>query len=159
MIVPAYLVWNGETMLDASIDRAWPHVLNYTAWQHYPISQHVSGEPGKEGEVVLLKKDEAGFSFPPYYARTIKLDPPRRVIWKTYPQESSAGPQFFGIVDFKLFDAGGSTRFCYDFIYEFLMPFEKDHELEAFRKKSTADTEAMFASILPKLRTLIAQGA
>jgi len=159
MTTPVYLVWNGATLLDAPIARAWPHVINYTAWQHYPIAEHISGAPGREGEVVLLKKDEAGFSFPPYHARTLKLDPPRRAIWKTYPQRGAQGPDFFGIVDFKLFEAGGKTRFCYDFLYEFLMPDADESEFEAFRTSSYKNTEAMFASILPKLRKLVEQGA
>lgn len=159
MITPAYLVWNGETLLDAPIERAWPHVINYTAWQHYPVAEHISGVPGQEGEVVLLRKDEAGFSFPPYFARTIKLDPPRRVIWKTYPQQDTEGPAFFGIVDFKLSDVDGRTRFRYDFLYEFLLPGADERELEAFRATSYENTEKMFASILPKLKELVKQGA
>jgi hypothetical protein len=160
MITPVYLVWNGTTLLDAPVARAWPHVINYTAWQHYPVAEHISGAPGREGEVVLLKKDEAGFSFPPYYARTIKLDPPRRVIWKTYPLQGTQGPHFFGIVDFRLVEVdNGKTRFCYDFLYEFLMPGTDESELEAFRTSSYKNTEQMFASILPKLQKLVEQGA
>lgn len=153
--VPVYLVWHGETMLNAPIERCWPHVLNYTSWQHYPVAQPVSGERGKEGEVVLLKKDEAGFTFPPYYARTIKLEPRRRIIWKTWPETATPELDFFGIVDFTLHEAKGKTRFCYDFLYELLVPARGESELEELRKQQYANTEAMFAAILPKLKKLV----
>jgi hypothetical protein len=158
-LVPVYLVFNGETMLDAPLKDAWPHVVNYTAWQNYPIVQHVSGKPGQEGEVVLLKKDETGFTFPPYYARTIKLDPLRRVIWKTYPEKKSPGIDFFGIVEFSVAEAGGKTRFSYQLLYEMLLPPQSEDELAAFRKQQHENTAAMFAAILLKLKRLVEQGA
>lgn len=154
--VPVYLVWRGDTVLNATPSEAWPHILNYTSWQTYPIAEHISGRPGAAGEVVRLKKDEAGFSFPPYYARTVLLEPGQRVIWKTFPEKESAGPDFFGFVEFSVqsMDAG-HARFCYRFLYEFLMPQQSEDEIEAFRQQQYANTEAMFASTLPKLRRLV----
>src|SRR5688572_4451745 len=127
---PVYLFWNGEMLLDAPVDKAWKHVLDYPSWQSYSSVEHVSGPPSQDGEVVRLRKDEKGFAFPPYYARTIKLDPPRRVVWKTYPESTGGQGDFFGIVEFQLHEAQGKTRFCYNTIYEFLVPHAEEAELE-----------------------------
>src|SRR5215211_7634217 len=107
-IAPVYVVCSAETMIDAPIGEAWRYAINYASWQNFPLIQHVSGELGQEGEVVLLSKEEKGFkSFPPYYARTVKLDPGRRVIWKTYPEERTEDNDFFGFVEFRLEEAQG----------------------------------------------------
>src|SRR5262245_35649011 len=86
-IAPVYLLWEEERLIQAAPQGVWSHVLTYPSWQNYPIMQHSTGTAGTEGEVVLLKKDDAGFEFPPYYARTIKLDPGSRIVWKTYPEK------------------------------------------------------------------------
>lgn len=154
-VAPVYLFWEGETLLDAPVERAWPHVIDYPSWQSYSLVQHVSGPPGEEGEVVLLKKEEGG-EFPPYYARTIKLEPGRRIVWKTYPQIRAEGNDYFGIVEFRLLSAGGKTRFCHESLYEFMVPYRDESELEAFRKRSYEGAAMMFESILPKLKTRLA---
>jgi hypothetical protein len=156
---PVDLVFEGEIILDAPVAQAWPHVLNYPSWQNYSNVEHVSGTPGGVGEVVLLHKEEAGFEFPPYYARTLKLVPERQVIWKTYPEKPAEGNDFFGIVDFKLEDAEGKTRFSYHTIYEFVIPFESESELSDFADQQKANFGALFDSILPKLQELVASGA
>jgi hypothetical protein len=152
-IGPVYLVRNGEMLIDSPVKATWPHVVNYPSWQNFPIVRHISGEPGQEGEVVLLKKDEEGFEFPPYYARTIKLEPERRIVWKTFP-EHVGEVDFFGIVDFSVFDAQGRTRFCYNTIYEFLVPYQVDSELDAFRKQQNDNFDPLFSTVLPKLKAL-----
>jgi len=157
-IAPVYLVWQGEMLLAAPIEEVWPHVLNYPSWQNYPRLQHVSGRPGEEGEVVLLMKEEKGFTFPPYYARTIKLEPPHRVIWKTYPQVAQE-INFFGIVDFTLAEAQDKTRFRYDMLYEFLVPHRTEDELKAFHTQQDENFQALFSVTLPKLRSLVEKNA
>src|SRR5579859_3780402 len=107
---PVDLVWNGEMLFDAGIEDVWRHLINYSSWQDYSVVQHVSGEAGQEGEVVLLNKVEPGFTFPAYFARTIKLEPPRRVIWKTYPQSTEPDIDFSGIIEFRLNQEGPQTR-------------------------------------------------
>jgi hypothetical protein len=150
-LMPVYLVWRGETLLDAPVEEAWPHVVDYPAWQSYSIVQHVSGKPGREGEVMLLKKEEEGFAFPPYLARTIKLEPQRRIIWKTFPEQ---GNDYFGIVEFDVREIDGKTRFNYSLLYEFMMPERTEAELEEFYKQQYAATEALFAAVIPKLKKL-----
>lgn len=154
-LLPVYLVWQGETLLKATPAEAWPHILNYTSWQSYPICEPISGRRGEEGEVVRLRKDETGFAFPPYYARTVRLEPGRRVIWKTFPERADSGLDFFGFVEFSVTEAPGGTRFQYRFLYEFLLPPQEESQIEAFRQQQYANTEAMFASVLPKLRRLV----
>lgn len=149
---PVYLVFTGEIMLNAPREVAWPQVLNYASWQNYSIVQNVSGQPGQEGEVVLLKKEEV--NFPPYYARTIKLEPPHRVIWKVFLDKDSA-IDLFGLVEFNLHDVGGKTRFCYNLVYEFLVPPCDASELAAFREKQHKEFAESLSVIWGKLKKLV----
>jgi hypothetical protein len=154
-VAPVYVLWNGETTLDSSIENAWPHVIDYASWQNYSIVEHVSGERGQEGQVMRLKKDELGPAFPPYYARTIKLDPQRRIVWKVYPETPGQALDYFGIVDFKLYEASGKVRFRYDMVYEYLLPYQDEAELSAFRRMKYENLEKLLAAVLPKLKTLV----
>ena len=156
---PVYLIFEGELMLEAPVQDAWPHVMNYPSWQNYSNVQHVSGEAGKEDEVVLLRKSEEGFEFPPYYAITIKLEPERRVIWKIYPEKGTQEIDFFGIVRFTVHPAGQKTRFCYDTLYEFQVPYQERSELVAFRTAQQDNFAALFAAVLPKLQQLVMKQA
>jgi hypothetical protein len=155
--VPVYVVKSGELVLDGPLKKAYPHVLNYPSWQNYTSIEHVSGKPGKEGELVILKKEEEGFSFPPYYARTIKIEPESRLIWKTYPVEKGL-EDFFGIVDFQLFPQGDKTRFCYNALYEFQVDYQSESEIEKLRTEQYKNFEALFAAVFPKLRQLVSGG-
>ena len=149
-IAPVYVVWNGEILIDAPIADVWRHALDYPSWQNYSTVRRISGEAGCEGEVMQLKKEEAGLNLPPYYARTIKLDPPRRVIWKTYRDS----PDYFGIVEFRFDVVGGSTRFCNNLLYEHLITYQNESEVEEFRKRRYEMVELSAASILPKLKRI-----
>jgi hypothetical protein len=151
-----YELWEGQLIFDAPVADVWRCVIEYPAWQDYSMVKHISGEPGEEGELVLLKKEEPGLeSFPPFYARTIKLIPDTRVIWKTFPAEASDELDFFGIVDFGVAPASDGSRFTYSLLYEFLVPYQSEVDLENFRSAQREQTEAMLASILPKLRRLV----
>lgn len=156
-VEPVYLVLGGELMIDAPVEQVWHHVLNYPSWQNYSSVEHISGEPGGEGEVVLLRKEEEGFTFPPYYARTIKLEPRRRSMWKTYPETRTQGNDFFGIVEFRLEESQGTTRFSYNTLYEFLVPHVEKSELDAFRERQRENFETLLAAIFPKLKALAEQ--
>src|SRR5687768_15761936 len=108
-IAPVYLVMEGAFHIDAPLKEVWRHILNYPSWQNYSLVQHIEGEAGGEGEVVMMRKDEEGFTFPAYYGRTIKLDPESRALWKTYPAEKGPEGDFFGIVDFRIREVQGGT--------------------------------------------------
>lgn len=153
-VEPVYVLVNGDLTIDAPASEVWPHVLNYPSWQNYSSVQHVSGEPGAEGEVVLLRKDEKGFAFPPYYARTIRLEVARRAIWKTYPERTRPDNDFFGIVEFRLQDRGAQTRFSYDTLYEFMVAYNHKSELDTFRSQQQRNFEILVAAIFPKLKDL-----
>jgi hypothetical protein len=153
------LVWNGEWTFDAPLHDVWRHVIDYPSWQNYSSVEHVSGQVGCEGEVVLLRKDEPGFEFPPYYARTIKLDPPHWVIWKTFPMRASPENQFSGIVEFRLNEASGRTRYWFQSIYEFSVPHTEEAELHKFRQRQNANMLRLYDSIYPKLQALIGSRA
>jgi hypothetical protein len=153
-IEPVYLVMGGEMTFDAPRALVWRHVLDYPTWQNYSSVKSISGEAGKEGELVMLIKEEKGFSFPPYFARTIKLDSPNRVIWKTYP-EPGQEIDFFGIVEFKVDEFHGKQRLRYDTLYEFQVPHIQPQELDDFRKSQYENFGALMASVFPKLRKAI----
>lgn len=157
-IGPVHLVWTGEMTFNAPIAEVWRHLINYPSWQNYTTAEHISGKKGAEGEVVLLKKEEPGFKFPSYHARTIKLEPPRWVIWKTYPGDADQEYDFFGIIQFRLDEVGKQTRFWRQSLYEFLVPHNDESELDEFRKQRYENTAAMQASIYSKLRALIEGG-
>ena len=149
---PVYVLVEGQMTLNATAAQTWPHVINYLSWQNYSIAKHISGEVGKEGEVVLLKKDESGASSTPYYARTIKVEPERRVVWKIFREHSTEGGWTFGIVSFRLDEIDGKTRFSYDLMYEFDAPTADEDELRLFKEQQHRNYQTLLSSILPKLK-------
>lgn len=155
---PVYLVWTQDLVIEAAPAAVWPHVLDYPKWQQFAITERISGEANTAGEIVLLKKIEAGFDFPPYYARTILLELNRRIIWKTYHHES-APMGFVGFVDFTLKPEEARTRFTYNIIYEFLLDNSDSAEREAFRREQQAASQRVFDSIFPKLKRLVETGS
>jgi hypothetical protein len=154
-IAPVYVVLEGELLIDAPLGVTWRYVVDYPSWQDYSRVETVSGERGQEGEVVLLIKEEEGFEFPPYYARIIKLDPQLRFLSKTWPVETSDENDFFGIVDFRVEDAGdGRTRFTYNTLYEFNVRYEHEDELDAVRKSQEQNFANLTSAVMPKLKKI-----
>lgn len=147
-----YLVNSGEFLIAAPVRKVWYHMVHYTTWQNYPIVEHLSGVRGGEGELVRLRKEEEGFSFPAYRARTIKLEPDRRIVWKTFPEPGTQEIEFFGIVDFQAQETPGGTRFSYNSTYEFQVPHTNEGELEVYRKQQQDNFEVLFAAVFPKLK-------
>lgn len=154
MASPIYLLWTRQIILDAPPAHAWPFLIDFTAWQNYPIAEHVSGPRGGEGEVVLLKKDETGFSFPPYFARTCILDAPHRVVWKTYPNEGPEPQSFVGIVDFSMQAIGEGAKLSLQLFYE-MNPTPEVADVQAFRADYYRSTSEMFDAVLPRLQRLV----
>jgi hypothetical protein len=152
---PVYIFAEGEILLEAPLEDVWPHVLDYGAWQNFATIRHVSGEPHQEGEVMLLAKEEAGLVFKPYYARTIKLEPGRRVVWKTYREETGG----FGIIDFRVQEAQGGTRFSWNLLYEYVVAYQDESELEAFRRQHGASIDKLATTVFPKLKKLVERTA
>lgn len=153
-IEPVYLFTTRELVLNVPIDVAWRHVLAYEKWQQYSKLETLSGTPGQVGHMTRLIKEEKGFTFPTYRARLLLLEPPHRVVWKTWPEEPSEGNDFFGIVDFRLRSEGKATRFISEIMYEFNVPHEHESELLAFREQQAENFRVLQDSIMPKLKLL-----
>lgn len=154
-VAPVYLVWNAETTLDLPAQEVWPYVVDFPSWQNYSRVEHVSGKPGREGEVRLLQNAEKGFEVPPFYARTIKLEPGHRIVWKCYPSLKETGKEFIGFAEFRLDEEQGRTRFSYSILYEFQMPRSNEIEREAFLKQQHENMDALFALFVPRLKRLV----
>jgi hypothetical protein len=148
-VTPVYLFYIGEMIIDASVEEVWRHAVDYPSWQNYSLVQHLSGTAGQEGEVVLLKKEETSGTTP-YLARTIKLEPGRRIIWKTYREDSAD----FGIVEFAVEPVGSQSRFSYNTLYERNLVGQTTDEIEAFRARAEESASAVFAVVLAKLKAL-----
>lgn len=153
-VSPVYLLREGEMLINAPVSTVWPLVVNYPSWQHYSTVKTVEGVPGREGEVVMLRKEEAGFVFPTYFARTIKIVPQRRIIWKTYIESGTPEIDRFGIVDFKLYEEGAVTRFTNSLLYEFLVPYEDERELEEFKRTQDKNFEGLQSTTYPRLKAM-----
>jgi hypothetical protein len=154
-VAPVYVVVTGETTFDTPIARVWRHLINYSSWQNYTTREHISGAPGREGEVVLLKKEEATYSSPPYYARTVKIDPDRRILWKTYRGEAAGDKGYFGFIDFTLTADGERTIFRSNNIYEYLVAYTDERTLDEFRNKRYEISASVSAITRAKLKKLI----
>lgn len=156
---PTYVVLNGAAMLEADAKAAWAHIINYPSWQNYSIVQYVSGKAGQEGELLLLKKEERGASSTAYYARTVKIEPERRIIWKIFREKPAEGEATFGIVDFSVQAAEGGSLFTYRLFYEFASPQGGEDDLELFREQKQQGIKNLLAAVIPKLEALVKGGS
>jgi hypothetical protein len=156
---PIYQVWDGELLIEAPLQTVWRNMLDYPSWQHFPTVKHLSGEPGQEGELVMLKKVEKGFEFPAYHAYTIKLEPLRRVIWKVYLETGVEPYEFFGIVEFEVDAVAHQTLFSYHLLYEFLLPTDDRVAVEQFREQQHESFSALVTQIFPNLKKLSETGS
>jgi hypothetical protein len=153
---PAYVIVDGTLLLDAPVEAAWPCVVDYPSWQDFSGIERISGAVGEEGEVFYLTKVEEGFEFPPYYARTLKVEHESHIVWKTFAADVPEGTGFFGVVQFWVGPAGDAqTRFRYQLLYEFDGPFASEAEREAFTRDKYEDFATLWASIGPKLQKLV----
>jgi hypothetical protein len=157
-IAPVYVIRRGEILLEAPIDVVWPHIVDYPSWTSYSVRELVAGRPGEEGEVIRLKKEEKGYSSPPFYARTVKIEPGRRILWKTYREAADGDEGYFGFVDFQLSPENGKTRFVSNGIYEFLVAYQDESELDVFRERRHQISETVFATTRAKLKQRVEGG-
>lgn len=152
---PVYIVASSETPIDATIAQTWPFLVDYPSWQNYTTVETIEGTPGEAGEVVRLKKEDGGFVFPTYYARTILVEPERKIIWKTFLDEDTPEIQRFGIVEFRLFERDGQTIFWSNLIYEFTVPYETDQDLRDFEAMQNENFRTLQATTRPRLKKLV----
>lgn len=159
IVSPIYQVWEGELLIEAPIQTVWANILNYPAWQNFPVMKCLSGERGEEGELVLLRKEEEGFTFPAYYARTVKVEHVRRIIWKVYLDKGAENYDFFGFVDFRVDEQKDKTRFSYNLIYEFVLDSQDPGEIDRFREQQYLNFKALVSVIIPNLKKLSETGS
>jgi hypothetical protein len=135
------LVSYRELLLDAPINDAWRRAIDYPSWQGYTNLEHVSGPAGQEGEVCLISKPEGVLVWQPKYIRTVKLDPPRQVIWKIYsPMKGSKWDyEFTATVEYRLTQKEAhKTQLAIQVIKEYLVPYAHDSELDEVRRREYA---------------------
>jgi hypothetical protein len=150
-----HIIHDAEMLINAPRSIVWRHALNYPAWQNYTRNELVSGTRGAEGEVVILQKNEAAYQSTPYFTRTLKIDPERRIIWKT----SRDGEVYFGIIQFILQDLGERTLFINHKIYEYEVEYEDEAEVAAFHKSAMDRCDAIFDTVFPRLKRLAEEEA
>jgi hypothetical protein len=155
---PVYLTYTGELVIEAPHAHVWPIMLDYTTWQNYPTAKNLEGEPGSEGELVLLEKVEGDYESPPYFARTYVLDPATsRVGWKIWPAEKGeflGAEDFVGIVEFRLRDEGSRSVYWYNTIYEFVVSGKDPAEVARYRRDLFDTFDTVLASVRQHLKEL-----
>jgi len=131
--------------IEASIEQTWARAIDYPSWQQFSMGSRRSGAAGKEGEVMLLKKEEGGVEMPPYYARTVKLERMRRIVWKTFPEQRTPAFDFFGFVDFQFQPHPSGTLFRNNLLYEFNVPDEA--AIAAFQQQQATAADVMWRDV------------
>jgi hypothetical protein len=136
----------------ASIDvrcpvaRAWSVLLDYQAWNpHFAGVQvtPVSGERSTEGELVMIKDLVPyipGEDPPEFYAETVKVDAPRRIVWCVFAR---TGPDFRNFVDFGLTETAVGVRFNVGYYEQVELP---PGRLQAHRDESLSVYEKLVAA-------------
>jgi hypothetical protein len=158
IVSPAYVLLAEEFLLDAPPAIAWPLVIDYPSWQNYAVVRTLDGIPGAVGEVVQMHKDEDGFEFPPYFARTLLIEPEHRIVWKTFVDPDDEEDPLFGIVEFRLSPSGeDQTLFWSSLTYQFKVRHRSAEELQQFEAAQNENFRNLVGSTHPKLRALVAQ--
>jgi hypothetical protein len=148
-----------DLVLNGPIDEVWPIAVDYPSWQAYVDRELVAGRAGEEGEVFLIGKNDDELAGQRKYCRTLKLDPPRQVIWRIY-SEPGGGDweyEFTGTVEYRLTEAdgGNKTRFVIQVIKEFVVPFEDETELVGVQKREYELQKAVEHANLARLLAML----
>lgn len=100
--------------VNCPLDRAWAFLLNYRAWNPHFAGVDVTairGNASSEGELVLIKDRVPyvqGEEPPEFFAETVRVIAPRRVVWCVYSKDGDA---FRNMVDFSLSRAREGVTF------------------------------------------------
>jgi len=135
--VTAASVYFADIAVHCSLERAWLALLDYQAWNPHFLGSKVTpicGMRGCEGEVVLIKDNSpyvTGEAPPEFYAETIKVLAPRRIVWRVYPTQGRA---FCNFVDFGLSETSAAdVRFAVSYYEQLVLPADL---LESHRTES-----------------------
>lgn len=140
-----------EIDVKCDLRRAWNLMLDYEAWNPSFVGAKVTlvrGQRQTPGELVLIVKSasalkESGAPLPEFYsdiefyAETVKMDPPSRLVWYLYQK---GGDTFRNFVDFSLAEESGGVRFVIHY-------YAQDRLPEAALIRHRADTEAALQGI------------
>jgi hypothetical protein len=131
------------------IATAWKILLDYRAWNphfHGVDVTPIRGTPGTEGELVVIKDAVSyveGEPPPEFYAETVKVQPPHRVVWCVF---SKAGPAFRNFVDFGLTETNDGVKFNVGYYEQVQLTPDK---LSAHR----AASDEVYAKLVAAFRT------
>lgn len=126
---PADEVWAVLTDLSFDVTKLWnPDVVSV---------EHVSGEPGRENEFVLVSKTTLSSAtrtrMAPFYMRTVRMVPCRQRVLRIDAVDGS----ICGFVDHSLDESGGKTRVIYNgYLEQRRVP---GNQLEAFDAKKAEE--------------------
>jgi hypothetical protein len=118
------------------IERAWPILLDYQAWNPDFAGVEVTrvpGTPSGEGEIVLIKDRVPyiqGEPPPEFYAQTVTIREPSQVVWCVFSKE---GPEFRNFIDLALTRTSGGVKFEVRYYEQVCIPSQK---LAAHRSES-----------------------
>lgn len=105
-------IYYAESTVNCRIQKAWELMLNYQTWNPGFLGATITrvlGEPNSEGEVVQIGLlDPTGRPLPPFYARTMKVEPCRRIAWYCH---SKLDDSFRTFLEFGLAALTSGTRF------------------------------------------------
>jgi hypothetical protein len=105
-------VYHAECCVECTRQQAWHAVLDYTSWNPDFANAEIipiSGKPGMEGELVLMKlRSASGDLLAEFHSQTVRIVPETCIVWYVHPKEGTA---FRNFVDFSLEEAPAGVRF------------------------------------------------
>jgi len=127
-----------EVTINRPAAEVWPTLVDLPSWKDSIGSlEHVSGEPGAEGELKFMTP-AGGTAEQGFFIQTVRLAPPRQFVIKVFPKDDS----FFCFADFTLTEDEGVTHIVYDVYTEDRFEGMTDEEALALGekiKKATID--------------------
>jgi len=99
-----------EITIERPAAEVWPTLVDLPSWKDSIGSlEHVSGEPGAEGELKYMTPT-GGNAEQGFFIQTVRLAPPRQYVMKIFPKDDS----FLCFADFTLTEEEGVTHIVYD---------------------------------------------
>jgi uncharacterized protein YndB with AHSA1/START domain len=99
-----------EVTINRPAAEVWPILVDLASWKDSIGSlDHVSGEPGAEGELKFMTP-AGGTAEDGFFIKTVLLVPPKQFVIKVFPKDDS----FLCFADFTLTEEGGITHIVYD---------------------------------------------
>src|SRR5688572_1704858 len=118
-------VYHAESIAHCGLEDAWKLMLNYRAWNPNFAGAKVtliSGQPQSAGELNLIQLfDSTGVPVPEFFAATVKVTPPRDIVWYVYPKEGNA---FCNFVHFWLEEVQRGVRFTVYYYAQYVLTGE-----------------------------------